>query len=336
MKQRSLGASGLKVSEVCLGTMTFGYQCDEATSFAILDRAAESGVDFLDTADCYPVPLTLETAGRTEEIVGRWLQGKRDRFVVASKCFFPMGPGPNERGSSRHHVLRAAEASLRRLQTDVIDVYQLHAFDAETPLEETLRALDDLVRSGKVRYLGCSNFRAWELAKALGVSDRLRLTRFDSMQPRYNLLHREIETELLPLCRDQGVGVIAYNPLAGGLLSGKHAPGQEPAADTRFGQSMGATGDTYRRRYWQERSLEAVAMLKSFFEGRGKTLASVAVAWVLQQPGISAAIVGASRPDQLSATLSASEMRFDDDERQLLDEVWFTLPRQRPASGPVR
>ena len=338
MKQRSLGGTGLKVSEICLGTMTFGYQCDEATSFAILDRAAEAGVDFIDTADCYPVPLTLETAGRTEEILGRWLQGKRDKFVVASKCFFPMGPGPNDRGSSRTHVLQACEASLRRLRTDVIDLYQLHAFDTETPLEETLGALDELVVSGKVRYIGCSNFRAWELAKALGVSERLRLSRFASVQPRYNLLHREIETELLPLCRDQSLGVIPYNPLAGGMLTGKHAPGEKPAADTRFGEAMGATADTYRRRYWHERSLQAVAVLKSFFEERGKALATVAVAWVLDQPGISSAIVGASRPDQLAATLAACEARLDlaEDERRLLDEVWYDLPRQRPVSGPVR
>src|SRR5262249_17538413 len=154
------------------------YQSDEATSFAILDRAAEAGVDFIDTADCYPVPLTLETAGRTEEILGRWLKGKRAHFVLASKCFFPMGPGPNQRGNSRRHVLQAAEASLRRLQTDVIDLYQLHAFDPETPLEETLRALDDLVHAGKVRYAGCSNFKAWELARAGAVGARLGLPQF--------------------------------------------------------------------------------------------------------------------------------------------------------------
>jgi aryl-alcohol dehydrogenase (NADP+) len=336
MNHRSLGASGLKVSEVCLGTMTFGYQCDEPTSFAILDRAAEGGVDFLDTADCYPIPLTLETAGRTEEILGRWLRGQRQRFVVGTKCFFPMGPGPRDRGNSRAHVMQAAEDSLRRLQTDVIDLYQVHAFDPETPLEETLRALDDLVRAGKVRYTGCSNFRAWELARALSASDRLRLARFDSVQPRYNVLHREIETELLPLCRAEGVGAIVYNPLAGGLLTGKHAPGQEPAADSRFGARLGATADTYRRRYWQDEALAAVAALKSFFDARGKALASVAVAWVLEQPGISAAIVGASRPDQLAATLAAPALRLDDEERQALDEVWYQLPRQRPATGPVR
>ena len=336
MQHRSLGRTGLKVSEICLGTMTFGYQCDEKVSFAILDRAAERGVDFLDTADCYPVPLTLETAGRTEEILGRWLKGRRDRFIVASKCFFPMGPGPNDRGNSRYHVLRAAEASLRRLQTDVIDLYQVHAYDNETPLEETLRALEDLVRGGKVRYTGCSNFRAFELARALGVSDRLRLTRFDSVQPRYNVLHREIESEMVPLCLAEGVGAIVYNPLAGGLLTGKHAPGAAPAADGRFGDRMGETAETYRRRYWQDEALAAVAGLKSFFDRRGKPLATVAVAWVLQQPGVSAAIVGASKPDQLDATLRAAEMTLDEEERRVLDEVWYSLPRLRPAPGPVR
>jgi 1-deoxyxylulose-5-phosphate synthase len=316
--------------------MTFGYQCDEPASFAILDRAADAGVSFIDTADCYPIPLTLENAGRTEEILGRWLRGKRDRFVLATKCFFPMGPGPDDRGSSRRHVLQAAEASLRRLQTDVIDLYQLHAFDTETPLEETVRALDDLVRGGKVRAIGCSNFRAFELAKALGISERLKLTRFASAQPRYNVLYREIETELLPLCRDEGVGVMVFNPLAGGLLTGKHMPGGQPDPDGRFGERMGSTGQAYRRRYWQDEALAAVASLKAFFDKRGKALASVAVAWVLEQPGITAAIVGASRPDQLQATLAGSELTLDDEERQVLDEVWFALPRQRPSPGPVR
>jgi aryl-alcohol dehydrogenase-like predicted oxidoreductase len=336
MNHRGLGASGLRVSEICLGTMTFGYQCDESTSFAILDRAAALGVDFLDTADCYPIPLTLETAGRTEEILGRWLRGRRQRFVLATKCFFPMGPGPNDRGNSRLHVMQAAEASLRRLQTDVIDLYQLHAFDPQTPLEETLRALEDLVGSGKVRYIGCSNFRAWELARALATSERLGLTRLASLQPRYNVLHREIETEVLPLCRAEGVGVIVYNPMAGGLLTGKHAPGAPPAPDSRFGDRLGATAETYRRRYWQEEALAEVAALREFFERRGKALATVAVSWVLQQPGISAAIVGASRPQQLEDTLRAGDLALDEDEKAALDEVWFRLPRQRPVAGPVR
>jgi len=316
--------------------MTFGYQSDEAAAFAILDRASEAGVDFLDTADCYPVPLTLETAGRTEEILGRWLRGKRQRFILATKCFFPMGPAPDDRGNSRRHILKAVEASLRRLQTDVIDLYQVHAFDTETPLEETLRALDELVKSGKVRAIGCSNFRAFELATALGISDRLGLARFESVQPRYNVLYREIETELVPLCLGAGVGVIVFNPLAGGLLTGKHAPGAPPDPGGRFGERMGATAQAYRRRYWQDEALAAVASLKSFFEPRGKPLASVAVAWMLAQPGIAAAIVGASRPDQLQATLAGAELKLDDEERHVLDEVWFALPRQRPAAGPVR
>ncbi len=336
MQHRPLGRTGLQVSEVCLGTMTFGVQCDEATSFAILDRAAVGGVDFLDTADCYPVPLSLDTAGRTEEILGRWLRGKRERFVVATKCFFPMGRGPNDRGSSRRHVLAAVDASLRRLGTDWIDLYQVHAFDPKTPLDETLRALDDVVRAGKVRYAGCSNFLAWELGEALATSERERVTRFDCTQPRYNLLHRDIEQDLLPLCRQRGVGVIVFNPLAGGLLTGKHAAGAEPDPDSRFGARLGDTAVAYRRRYWQEESLAAVQALKAYFEKRGKALATVAVGWVLAQPGISAAIVGASRPAQLDATLAATDLVLDDEERTVLDDVWFHLPRRRPAPGPVR
>ena len=316
--------------------MTFGVQCDEATSFAILDRAAERGVDFLDTADCYPVPLAFETAGATQEILGRWLQGRRQRFVVATKCFFPMGPGPNDRGSSRRHVLESVDASLRRLRTDYVDLYQVHAFDPETPLEETLGALDDVVRAGKARYVGCSNFQAWELGKALGVSERGSLARFDCTQPRYNLLHRDIEMDLLPLCRDAGVGVICFNPLAGGLLTGKHAADKPPAEDGRFGTRLAATGVTYRGRYWNQESFEVIDALKAYFAPRGKALATAAVAFVLAQPGITAAIVGASRVEHLEATLAASETKLDAEELAALDEAWYRLPRRRPASGPVR
>jgi aryl-alcohol dehydrogenase (NADP+) len=316
--------------------MTFGVQCDEPTSFEILDRAAEGGVDFLDTADCYPVPVSLDTAGRTEEILGRWLKGKRQRFALATKCFFPMGSGPNDRGSSRRHILEAIDASLRRLQTDHVDLYQVHAFDTETPLDETLSALDDVVRAGKARYVGCSNFLAWELGKALAVSERRGCARFDCIQPRYNLLHRDIELDLLPLCRDAGIGVIVFNPLAGGMLTGKHRPGAEPDPGSRFGERLGSTATAYRRRYWQQESLEAVAGLRTHFEGRGQNLASLAVAWVLAQPGISAAIVGASRPEQLDATLAASGLSLDAEARAALDELWFQLPRLKPAPGPVR
>ena len=222
MQHARLGRTGLQVSRICLGTMTFGLQVDEDASRAILDKAADSGVTFLDTADVYPLGGDLTTAGRTEEIVGRWLRGKRSDFVVATKCFGPMGRNRWDMGNSRRHILDAIDASLRRLQTDFVDLYQLHFDDAGVPLDETLGALDDLVRAGKVRYVGCSNFLAYRLARALGRSDVLGLARFVSVQPRYNLLFREFERELFPLCIDEGVAVIPYNPIAGGMLSGKH------------------------------------------------------------------------------------------------------------------
>jgi aryl-alcohol dehydrogenase-like predicted oxidoreductase len=326
MKNRRLGRTGLKVSEICLGTMTFGHQCDERTSFAILDKAAERGVDFLDTADVYPVPPSPETAGRTEEIVGAWLHGRRDRFVLATKCRMRVGHGPNDEGLSRRHVLKAVEDSLRRLRTDYLDLYQSHFPDPDTPQEETLRAFDDLVRQGKVRYVGCSNYPAWQLALALGLGERLGLARFDCVQPRYNLLYREIEAELLPLCRDQGVGVITYNPLAGGFLSGKYRSLDEPPPGTRF--TLGKTGDLYRERYWHHAQLEAVEHLRRHFEGRGQPLATVAIAWVLAQQGVTAAIVGASRPEQLDATLAATDLTLDGEDMEVCNLAWYSLPRR--------
>jgi 1-deoxyxylulose-5-phosphate synthase len=215
MKIKRLGRTGLKVSEICLGTMTFGNQSDEPTSHTIMSKAFDAGVTFFDTADAYPLGATLETVGRTEEYIGRWLQGRRDQIVLATKFFGQVGSGPNDKGGSRKHIFQAIEGSLRRLQTDYIDLYQMHSPDAETPIDETLRALDDLVQSGKVLYIGCSNFSAWQLCKALWTSDKLGFARFDSVQPRYNLLFRHIEAELLPLAMDQGIGVISYNPLAG-------------------------------------------------------------------------------------------------------------------------
>jgi 1-deoxyxylulose-5-phosphate synthase len=328
MQQRRMGRTGLKVSEICLGTMTFAGQCDEPTSRAILDAAADRGVTFLDTADAYPIPPSPETAGRTEEVVGRWLEGRRDRFVLATKCRIRVGHAPNDQGLSRRHVLAACEASLRRLRTDYIDLYQAHSPDPETPIEETLRAFDDLVRSGKVRYAGCSNYPAWQLALALGASDRAGLARYDCAQPRYNLLYREIEAELLPLCRDQGVGVIAYNPLAGGLLSGKYAGDAPPPPGTRF--TLGAAGQLYRDRYWHAAQFEAVAALKGYFAPRGIPLATAAVAWALAQPGLTAAIVGASRPDQLADTLAAVDLKLDDDALAACDAAWWSLPRRKP------
>src|SRR3990172_13169254 len=259
METRQLGRTGLRVPVLCLGTMTFGPQCDRATSCAILDTAAEGGLSFLDTADVYPLGGTALTVGRTEEILGEWMaeRGNRDDLVLASKCMGPMGTGPIDWGLSRLHVQRAVEASLRRLRTDVIDLYQTHVFDARTPIEETLRALDDLQRAGKIRYAGCSNVPAWRLAEALAAASELGAEGYVSVQPRYNLLYREIETELLPLCRARGPGGLPDNPPAGGSLSGRHAPGGEPAAGTRF--ALGSAAEMYRRRYWQEANFRAGA-----------------------------------------------------------------------------
>lgn len=310
MRIRRLGRTGLKVSEVCIGTMTFGYQADEETARAILDRALEAGVNFLDTADVYPVPPSLETVGRTEEIVGRWLQGRRDTIVVATKCRGRMGPGPNDEGLSRKHIMEAVEGSLRRLQTDYIDLYQVHHPDEETPLEETLRALDDLVRSGKVRYIGCSNFEAWRLCKALWISDRLNLARFDAVQPRYNLLYRHVERELLPLCVEEGVGVIAYNPLAGGLLTGKYRRDQPPPEGTRFALG-GGSGPLYRQRYWRDRLFDCVDQVREISARLGATPAQVSLAWLLRQPTLTSAIVGATRQEQLDESLKAVDLDLD-------------------------
>ncbi len=330
MQTRRLGRTGLKVSEVCLGTMTFGHQCDERTSFAIMEKAAEHGVYFIDTADAYPVPPEPETVGRTEQIVGNWLRGKRDQYVLASKCCMKMGPGENDQGLSRRHIIKAVEDSLRRLQTDYIDLYQPHRPDPTTPLDETLRALDDLVRQGKVRYLGCSNFAAWQLALSIGICNQHGWSRFDCIQPRYNLLYREIEAELLPLCRDQEIGVIAYNPLAGGFLTGRYKEEEAPPSGTRFGLT-GATGPLYRQRYWQHAQFEAVKELKAFFDARDKSLIQVAIKWVLDQPGVTCAIVGASKPEQLDQSLVATKLELDIEEKQACQAAWFTIPRPEKA-----
>lgn len=326
MQYNRMGRTGLKVSEICLGTMTFGNQADPATSFAIMDTAVEAGVNFFDTADAYPLGSDLADKGRTEAIVGEWLKGRRDDIVLATKVYGVMGERPNDRGLSRKHIMEACEASLRRLQTDFIDLYQCHFPDAETPIDETLRALDDLVRQGKVRYIGASNFAAWEVCKALWVSDRLNLARFDCLQPRYNILFRAIEDEALPLTRDQGLGVIAYNPLAGGFLTGRYVPGQSPVDGTRFMLGGGA-GERYRQRYWHDAQFEAVEALKAYFSARDRSLTHVALAWVLQQPGITSAIVGASRPEQLADSLKAVGQTLDGEETAFANSIWYRLPR---------
>ena len=319
MDSTRLGRTGLRVSRLCLGTMTFGLQCDEATSVAILDRAAEGGITFLDTADVYPLGGTLATVGRTEEIVGRWMKGRRDAVVLATKCFGATGRRPWEQGNSRKHILDAVDASLRRLQTDYIDLYQLHGPDPGTPIDETLKALDDLVRWGKVRYVGCSNFLGYQLARAIGRSEVLGVARFDSVQPRYNLLFREIERELLPLCLEEGIGVIPYNPLAGGLLTGKHRYEEGPEEGSRF--TLGTAAGRYQDRYWREGMFETVEQIRQLAGSAGMSMATLAVAWVLAHPAITAPIIGASRPEQLDDSLRAAEGKLGEDIKAELDTL---------------
>jgi aryl-alcohol dehydrogenase-like predicted oxidoreductase len=319
MDHARLGRTGLQVSRLCLGTMTFGLQSEESTAVAILDRAAEGGIDFLDTSDAYPLGGDLSTRGITEEILGRWLRGKRDRFIVATKCFAPTGPAPFDAGNSRKHILAAVDASLRRLQTDYIDLYQLHGYDQATPIDETLSALDDLVHAGKVRYIGCSNFLTYQLVRAIGRSETLRLARFDSVQPRYNLLFRQIEREMLPFCREEGVGVIPYNPIAGGLLSGKHSRTAPPPEGTRF--TLGNAAQNYQDRYWHDREFDTVDALRQLADKAGISLVTLAVAWVLANPAITAPIIGASRPEQLDASLAAVGFVLDDDLKGQLDDL---------------
>jgi 1-deoxyxylulose-5-phosphate synthase len=319
MRHVRLGRTGLSVSRLCLGTMTFGLQCDEPTSVAILDRAASGGITFLDTSDVYPLGGGLETVGRTEEILGGWLAGRRHEFIVATKCFGAMSARPWDRGLSRKHILDAIEGSLRRLRTDYVDLYQCHAPDDDTPIDETLRALDDVVRAGKARYIGTSNFLTYRIARAMGRSEVLGVARFDSAQPRYNLLFRQIERDLLPLCLEEGVGVIPYNPLAGGLLSGKHRRQAGPTAGTRF--TLGNAARRYQDRYWHDREFATVEALRPLAAEVGLSLARMAVAWVLANPAVTAPIIGASRPEQLDDVLPAAEKGIDAELKTQLDTL---------------
>ena len=330
MQFEKLGRTGLSVSRVCLGTMTFGNQCDEATSHAILDVAAEAGVTFIDTADVYPIPPEFATVGRTEEYIGPWLRERRDDFVLATKCSFPTGPGKNDGGNARVHMIRALEASLRRLQTDYVDLYQIHRWDETTPIEETLETLDDLRRAGKIRYAGASNLAAWQMMQSLRASDARGTVRFDSVQPRYNMLFREIESEMVPACVANGVAIICYNPLAGGMLTAKYESGEAPREGTRFTLG-GMSGELYRKRYWQDETIAAVTQLANDVRSRGKSLTHVALRWTLDQSGITSAIVGASRPDQLRDSLAGLDIELDDADRASCDAVWYALPRRRPS-----
>jgi aryl-alcohol dehydrogenase-like predicted oxidoreductase len=318
MQYKNLGHTGLNVSRLCLGTMTFGLQTEQRVAFEIVDKAVEAGVNFIDTADVYPLGGDLKSVGRTEEILGAWLKGRRSQFIVATKAVGKMGPHPWNQGASRKHLLDAIDASLARLGTDYVDLYQLHSDDATTPLDETLEALDVIVRSGRARYIGVSNFLAYRLAKALGRADTLRLTRMVSVQPRYSLLFREIERELLPLAAEEHLGVISYNPLAGGLLTGKHKLTATPP-EGRF--TLGNAGSRYQSRYWHEREFATIEALRGAAQEAGVSLTTASVAWVLANPVVTSAILGASRPEQLTDTLAAIDLQLDAGFKTKLDEL---------------
>ncbi len=315
MDYRRLGRTGLKVSELCLGTMQFGWTADEATSFAIMDAFVEAGGNFIDTADIYSRWAEGNPGGVAEQIIGRWMKarGNRQTIVLATKGRGRMWDGPNGEGLSRVHLIRACEDSLRRLGTDYIDLYQTHFFDPDTPIDETLRALDDLVHAGKIRYIGASNYPAWRLAKALWVSDKLGLARYDSLQPHYNLAHRaEFERELKPLCEEEGLGVIPYSPLAGGFLTGKYRRDNVP-------DSVRAQG--IQRRYFNERGFSILDKLEEIARSRGLTVTQTALAWLLTQPVITAPIIGANSVAQLNESLGAAGVRLSPEEMEALNQV---------------
>jgi len=320
MDYRRLGNTGLKVSELCLGTMTFLWTSDEPGSFAVLDAFAEAGGNFLDTADIYSRWAPNNPGGTAELVIGNWLKqtGRpRERFVIATKGRGPMGDGPNDQGASRAHLMRAVEASLRRLQTDYIDLYQIHWWDEATPLEETLRALDDLVSAGKIRYLGASNFPAWYLTKALWISDVRNYVRFESVQPHYNLMHRdEFEREMMALCKDQRLGVIPYSPLAGGFLTGKYRKGQPFPAGSR-----GENNPRIRKYAESERGQNTLGKLEEIGRSHNKSILQTALAWMLSNPVITAPIIGAGSVEQLTESLGAVGYRLSDAEIAALNEA---------------
>ena len=314
MKYRYLGRSGLLVSRVCLGTMTFGMKdwgCDQATATAITDHFIAAGGNFIDTADMY-------SAGVSEEFLGRALaHHQRDNLVIASKCWFRVGPTPNNKGLSRKHILEAAEASLRRLGTDYLDLYQLHGPDPFTPLEETLRAMDDLVRSGKVRYVGCSNFHGWQIVKANAIAEAHGYTKLISGQHLYNLLRRDVEREILPACADQGLGLLCWSPLASGLLTGKYDAKSGPAKDSRVG--LRAAIDMPR--YWNDASFRIIEAVQSVAQATGKTTAQVALSWILHDRRVSSVIVGSRRVEQIADALGSGDWSLTDEQQQHLANV---------------
>lgn len=316
MELKLLGNTGVKVSELCLGTMTFGRETSEEDSRKVLDAFVEAGGNFIDTADVYSL-------GTSEEIVGRWLTGKRrEDYIVATKVRFPMGDGPNDIGLSRKHIMDGVEASLRRLGTDYIDLYQVHAWDPLTPLDQTLGALDDLVRQGKVRYIGASNFKGWQLQKALDLSDAMGLERFVCLQPQYNLLSRATEYEVLDVCEHEGLGVIPWSPLRGGWLSGKFKRGMsEPPAGTRIEiaeqEGWGESWSAYNNEF----TWEVIDALHEVASETGRTPAQVAINWLLCNPVVTAPIIGARTLKQLTDNMGAAGWRLSDDQLGRLDRA---------------
>jgi len=317
MEYRQLGRSGLRVSALSLGTMTFGDRGPDAPvgmtdangAARQLDLCLEAGVNLIDTADVY-------SDGVSEEILGRVLRGRRDRVLLATKARFPTGEGPNDAGLSRHHLIAGCEASLRRLQTDHVDLYQVHQWDGQTPLEETLDTLDTLVRQGKVRYIGCSNYSGWQLMKALGISELRGLQRFVSQQIHYTLQAREAEYELVPATLDQGLGILVWSPLAGGLLSGKYRRDQQAPEGSRHLSDWDEPPVRDRDALY-----EIVDALVEIGEGHGVSAAQVALAWLLGRPGVSSVVIGARTDEHLADNLAAADLELNDDERSRLDEI---------------
>jgi len=311
VEYRSLGRSGVMVSPLCLGTMNFGMPTDEATSIEIVNRALDAGINFIDTANVY-------NAGESERIVGKALKlnGKRDAVVLATKVHGGMGPGPNDRGVTRYHIMKAAEDSLRRLQTDHIDLYQIHRPVFTIPQDETLRALDDLVRQGKVRYIGSSTFPAWRLMEALAISDKLGLARYITEQPPYNLLDRRVENELVPLAQSHGVGLLPWSPLAGGILAGRYQTGAKPPADSRLARSGGFFGERA-----STLAVAAAEKVTALAKQRGMTAGQLALAWVKDQPCVTAPIIGPRTLDQLDELLAVLDKHLSAEDLAALDEV---------------
>ncbi|NJN82124.1 MAG: aldo/keto reductase [Caldilineaceae bacterium] len=319
MEYRNLGRSGLKVSEVCLGTMTFGHTTDQAEAMRIVDLAFDAGVNFFDTANSY-------AESRSETILGQTLKGRRHNAVIATKFANPMGPGPNDSGMSRAHIMRAVEESLRRLDTDYLDIYYIHHVDSQTPLEEMLRAMDDLVRQGKVRYTACSNYQAWRLMEALWLSKSNGWEEFACYQPQYSLIVRDIEQELIPVCQLKGLGVVVWGPLAGGFLTGKYKPGQRSVEGTRS-----AEGWAFPRPYFAANADETLGELLDVSEEIGRSPVQVALRWVLEQPAITSTIVGARTAEQFRGSLGASGWRLEGEALERLNKVSY-LPERYPET----